>query len=131
MMAGPGCVELKRRAMSRVGLLVVLMGVLAGVTASERRSLSGTYRIGGATFYDPPSEEPQDTHLYVELTGIAARDLYEAMAVTPKVDECTGPNATIKVVDQMQCNRYESGKRHRCWFGVNLRDQKITRGVVC
>lgn len=105
--------------------------VLVSATAAERRILSGTYRIGGATFYDPPSEQPQNTHLYIELTGSAARDLYEAMAIPPRTDECTGPNVLAKVVGQMQCNQYESSKRFRCWLGVDVRSQDITRGVVC
>lgn len=117
--------------MRRLALFIGSACVLAGVTGAERHALSGTYRIGGATFYDPPVEEPQNTHLYVELTGSAARDLYAAMAAPPRADECTGPSVLVKTVGQMQCNRYESGKRYRCWFGVDLRNQAISRGVVC
>ena len=115
----------------RFALAVVLLTVLLGVTATERRALYGTYRLGGSTLYDPPVDEPQNTHLYVELTGSGARDLYEAMAVPPKADECTGPNASVKVIGQMQCNRYKSDNRYRCWFGVDVRTQSITRGVIC
>jgi hypothetical protein len=115
----------------RYALVVVLLVVLFGVTAAERRALSGTYRIGGATFYDPPAEEPQNTHVYFELTGSAAREIYEAMAVPPKTDECTGPNVLVKIVGEMQCNRYKNDTRYRCWFGVDVRNQSITRGVVC
>ncbi len=99
--------------------------------AAERQALSGTYKIGGATFYDPPSTEPQKTHLYIELTGAAARDLYNSIDTAAKPDECTGPKSRVKTIDAMQCTRYEDGQRHRCWFGVDIRKQEIVRGVVC
>jgi hypothetical protein len=115
----------------RYALVVVMLFVLLGVTAAERRALSGTYRVGGATFYDPPAGEPQNTHVYFELTGSSARDMYESMPVPPKTDECTGRHAAVKAIGQMQCNRYHSDNRHRCWFGIDVRTQAITRGVVC
>jgi hypothetical protein len=115
----------------RYALVLALLAALLSVTAAERHAISGTYRVGGATFYDPPAEEPQNTHMYFELTGSAARELYVAMPVSPKTDECAGPNAEVKVIGQMQCNRYRSENRYRCWFGVDLRNQAITAGVVC
>jgi hypothetical protein len=124
--------DVRHRQMSRSTILFVLLACsLVAVLAAERRALTGTYRIGGATFYDPPSDEPQNTHLYIELTGAAAQDLYEAISVKPRTDECTGPNTLIKTAGQIQCNRYEGGKRYRCWFGIDTRSEKITRGVVC
>ena len=99
--------------------------------AADRNALSGTYRVGGETFYDPPASEAQNTHLYIELTGTAARDLYNAMDAPARPDECTGPKSLVKVIDAMQCTRYDGGPRHRCWFGIDVRKQKIVRGVVC
>jgi len=117
--------------MMRFALFLALICALAAVTAADHSTLSGTYRVGGSTFYDPPSDEPRNTHLYFDLTGSAARELYDSMATAPKSDECTGPNTLGKVIGRMRCNRYENGKHYRCWFGIDVQNQKITRAVVC
>ena len=116
---------------TRISVLAVLACMAAVVAAADRNALSGTYRIGGATLIDPPTDEAPNTHLYVELTGAAARDLYESMAVAPKPDLCTGPGSRVKTVGEMQCTRYASGQRFRCAFGIDLRKQTVTRGIVC
>ena len=110
-------------------LLFLVLGASALVFAASHLPLSGTYRIGGATFYDPPADEPQDTHIYFQLTGAPARDLYNIMKVKPVSDPCT-PQAQTKVIDGMRCER-SNRDEYRCWFGVDVERQRIVNGVVC
>lgn len=116
----------------RVVLLATLaIAVATTAVAADRDALTGTYRIAGATLIDPPPDEPSNSHLYVELTGAAARDLYASIPAAPKADACAGRGARMKTAGDMQCTQYAGGQRHRCWFGIDLRKQTVTRGVVC
>ena len=113
--------------------IVTLLLLLAAlpVAAWQYQSLSGQYRIAGQTVIDPPPFEARDTHLHLELSGAAARDLYNAMKVAPKPDECAGDGALIKTIGEMQCLRSEDGKEFQCSFAIDIANQKITGAGVC
>ena len=118
-------------AIKRLGMLTLLMVVSSAALAWQYKQLSGSYRISGQTFYDPPENEPQDTHFYVELTGSAAKDLFKKMKVTPVADVCADTGTLSKTIGEMRCTQSANGKQHRCWFGIDIKNQRITNGVVC
>lgn len=115
----------------RIAFVLLLFALHVPASAADYRPLAGQYSIGGKTFYDPPEGEPKDTHIYFVLTGLAAKDLYGSMKVQAKRDECVGDGSLTKRVKEMQCTRSADGKEHRCWFGVDVKSQRITNGVVC
>jgi len=117
--------------MKRFIFIAGLVLVSSLVMGAAYNQLSGTYHIGGKTFYDPPENEPKNTHLYIQLSGDAAKDLYQTMLVKPKPDVCGDDGSLTKVVGNMQCTRSSDTKTHRCWFGIDVKNQKITGGVVC
>ena len=100
------------------------------VARSEVRPLEGTYYFRGATAVDPAPDEPKDTHLLIELTGNAARDLYRGMKVAAKRDQCVGAGAMSKTVGGMQCTMLSS-TRYRCHFAIEIARQRITHGLAC
>ncbi|MBA4341625.1 MAG: hypothetical protein C0423_05660 [Methylibium sp.] len=110
---------------------LVLFALLAPAIAADYKPVAGEYSMGGKTFYDQPEGEPQDTHMYFVLTGAAAKDLFSSMKVPAKRDECVGDGSQTKRVKEMQCTRSANGKEHRCWFGIDVKSQRITNGVVC
>ena len=113
-----------------VAATLTLTLVFPAITA-ERNVLTGTYRVSGETLLDPPASEARNSHFYIELNGAAARDLCNSMETPAKPDDCTGPNSRVKIIDATQYTRYEGGQRHRCWFGIDIRKQRIVRGVIC
>jgi hypothetical protein len=104
--------------------------VFTAITA-ERNTLTESYRVRGETLLDPPVSEARNSHFCVELNGAAARDLYNSMETPAKPDDCTDPDSRVNIIDAMQSTRYEDGQRHRCWFGIDIRKQRIVRGVIC
>jgi hypothetical protein len=112
-------------------IIVGLVLVSSLAMAAAYNQLTGTYRIGGKTFYDPPENEPQNTHLYIQLTGDAAKDLYQTMSAKPKPDVCGDEGTQTKMIGNVQCTRSADTKTYRCWFGVDVKNQKIVNGVVC
>lgn len=98
--------------------------------SGESGQLAGTYRLGGKTFYDPPVNEPQDTHMYFQITGAAAKDLYEKMKTKPIANQCGDEGTQTKVVGSMKCTRGPKDGT-RCWFGVDIKRQVIVNAVVC
>ncbi|MGZ0018272.1 hypothetical protein [Nitrosomonas sp. wSCUT-2] len=117
--------------MKRSVITVLLLLAALPVAAWQYQSLSGQYRIAGKTVIDPPPSEAKDTHLHLTLSGAAARDLYNAMKVAPKPDECAGNGATIKTVGAMQCLRSEDGKEYECSFAIDIANQTIMGASVC
>jgi hypothetical protein len=117
--------------MKRFIIIMVLAIASSLVMAATYNQLTGSYRIGGKTLYDPPENEPQNTRLYVELTGDAAKDLYQIMKVKPKPDVCDEEGTLTKVVGNIRCTHSADTKNYRCWFGIDVKNQKITNGVIC
>lgn len=112
-------------------LIVVLAVFLTEASASEYQPLTGNYTIAGKTLYDPPSHEAKDTHIYFSLEGKAARDLYVSMKVKAVRDQCEDDGSMSKRIGEMQCTRSEGGKSYRCWFGIDIKTQRVVNGVVC
>ena len=117
--------------MKCVGLLLVLLFASSVAMGQQYKSLAGSYRIGGQTVYDPPEGEPQDTHFYVELTGAAAKDLFNKMNVAAIPNVCADDGTKTKAIGEMRCSQSANGKEHRCWFGIDIKNQRLTNGVVC
>ena len=115
------------------GIVIALLFLSLQITATAReyKPLTGEYSKGGRTFYDPPESEPDNTHMYFQLTGAVAKDLFESMQVNSVRDECTNDGSFTKRIKEMQCTQSADRKEHRCWFGIDLKKQRITNGVVC
>jgi len=114
-------------------ILIVLATMLLSTCAcaADYQPLQGTYAIGGATLIDPPESEAQDTHVYLDLEGNAARDLYKAMKAKAQAGVCGEPGDLTKRLGGLQCTKAKSGNEYHCAFGVELRTQKLVGGVVC
>lgn len=112
-------------------LIIVLAVCLATANASEYQPMTGDYMIAGKTFYDPPPHEAKDSHIYFSLEGKAARDLYDSMKVKAVRDQCADDGSMSKRVGEMQCTLSEDGKSYRCWFGIDLKAQRVVNGIIC
>jgi len=92
------------------------MHVYAGVTLEGEYQLAGPLTHKGAT-------TPGKSHLYINLTNGAAKQLYEALEGMPTKDECTGYMAKGK--GNVGCYETEPGKKYFCSFSVNLENTKV------
>lgn len=99
--------------MKRSILAILLLLAALPVTAWQYNSLSGQYRIAGQTVIDPPPSQTMGTHLHLTLSSAAARDLYNAMKVAPKPDECADNGALVKTLGEIQYQLKRAQKRHR------------------
>jgi hypothetical protein len=116
--------------MRTISTIIFLMLHLVA-EAREYQPLTGSYSIGGKTFYDAPDHEPKDTHMYFEFSGSVAKDLFESMKVHPIRDVCTDDGSFTKRIKEMQCTQSADRQEYRCWFGIDVKKQRITNGVVC
>jgi hypothetical protein len=115
----------------RIAISLVLILLHVSAFAADYKPLMGEYTKGGKTFYDPPEEESKDTHIYFVLTGATAKDLFNSMKVPAMRDVCMNDGSLTKLVKEMQCTQSLGGKQYRCWFGIDIKNQHITGGVVC
>lgn len=110
-------------------LAVAAMMIPVASTAADWKSVNGTYAVTAKNYLDPPEDEPKDSHVMFQLSGGTAKDIYLAMKVAEKPDECTG--ATAKQIGDMQCLFYKNEKKYACHFSLNVPQQKIEYGVAC
>jgi hypothetical protein len=110
-------------------MLFLLVSTVADATAAGWKAVEGTYAVTARNYLDPADEDPKHSHLRFQLTGETAKDLYLAMNVAEKPDECTG--ATAKQVGEMQCLFHKEEKSYACHFSIDVMRQKIEYGVAC
>ncbi len=115
----------------RAAAFVIFIAMQASALAADYKPLVGQYSVGGKTLYDPPDDEPKGTHMYVMLAGATAKDLFVAMRVPAVRDVCRNDGSLTKRVKEMRCTRSVNGKEYTCWFGIDVKNQRITNGVVC
>jgi hypothetical protein len=82
-----------------IAAFLALMPIASG--AADWKPVKGTYAVTAKNYLDPSEEEPKDSHVRFQLSGDTAKDIYLAMKVAEKPDECTG--ATAKQIGEMQC----------------------------
>jgi hypothetical protein len=111
-------------------LLTALMATsIPASYAADWKPVKGTYAVTAQNYLDPSEEEPKDSHVRFQLSGETAKDIYLAMKVAEKPDECTG--AAAKQIGAMQCLFYKNEKKYACHFSLNVAQQKIEYGVAC
>jgi hypothetical protein len=110
-------------------LAFALAALAASSHAAEWQPLQGSYAVTAGNYLDPAAAEPKDSHFRIQLSGQAAKDLFDAMKVPAAKDACTG--AMARRVEAMQCLRYASPERYECAFALNVMAQKIEYGVSC
>ena len=112
--------------------LLLIAFVIASTStpwAADWKPVKGTYSVTAQNYLDPSENEPKDSHVRFQLSGDTAKDLYLAMKVAEKPDECTG--ATAKQIGEMQCLFYKNQKKYTCHFSLNIAQQKIEYGIAC
>ncbi len=120
--------RVKRRVAAAVAPPALLALLLAGgVEAASWRDIDGSYALTGPDMLRSPAGE--HSHFRVQLRGLSARDLYNAMDVPPGVDECTG--ARLKAVGNLRCVYFDNTRNYQCDFAVDLAGPRIEIGIPC
>jgi hypothetical protein len=100
------------------------------------KPLSGTFYIGPAIDTEDP-KAPAD-HLYLTLTGDAAKAMWDAMKVKEEPDECVGRMA--RWVKSMVCYGPASPQSDglapddspfECYLGIDLKTAALESGGDC
>ena len=116
------------RVLARTGGYALLAMVLnAGVQAAAWRDISGSYALTGADMLRSGKDEK--SHFRVQLRGLTARDLYNAMQVETAVDQCTG--ARLKAAGNVRCIHFENTGNYQCDFAIDLAGPSIEVGIPC
>lgn len=110
-------------------MILFLVTSTSWALAADWKPLQGTYALTAMNYLDPADDEPKDSHLRFQLSGDVAKDVYLAMKVAEKPDECTG--ASSKQVGEMQCLYDKNEDNYTCHFSINLMEQRIEYGIAC
>jgi hypothetical protein len=123
--------EARMQTFSLSSAMCFVAGILVGPSAiaADWKALTGTYSITAENYLDPAPNENPSSHIRLQLTGQAARDLFRAMNVRESKDTCT--SAMSKQIGEMRCLRFSTPSRYECHFSVNLPRQTVELGVAC
>ncbi len=115
-------------APARIGQQLLLALLLAGsAEAASWRDINGSYALTGPDMLR--SSAAEKSHFRVQLRGLTARDLYNAMEVEPGVDSCTG--GRLKAVGNLRCVYFEKNRNYQCDFALDLGGPTIEVGLPC
>ena len=122
------------RTFAMVAVLTIA-GSLSTVAANWSfmyRPAATKYVIYGAGLGDPVAPSKKDAKVAFEITGGAAKDIFEAIG-PDKPDQCA-PTAGVrfrsKDDDKLACLRSPTGQ-YSCSFGFNLNSGKSTISSIC
>ena len=96
------------------------------------RPAATRYVIYGAGLGDPVAPSKKDAKVAFEITGGAAKDIFEAIG-PDKPDQCaptTGIRFRSKDDDKLACLRAPTGQ-YSCSFGFDLNSGKSTISSIC
>ena len=111
--------------------LATAVGIAIAAHADDARRLAGRYHWRGATIVDPPTREPRDTHLVLELEGSAARELYERLGTAPVRDACLDDGSLTRQRNALRCTRHPEPGRYTCDFAIDARSGRLAAGQAC
>jgi hypothetical protein len=113
-------------------ILIVLAG-LSSAHAADWKDLEGSYVVSGEDYLDPAPDAPDDTHLFVQMHGQGAEDLFTEMPGPAQPDACTG--GVAKRSGHLTCLHFkpdgEAAERYECSFSIDIARQVIQGGVAC
>lgn len=81
--------------------LALMTASTSALWAADWKPVKGTYAVTARNYLDPAEGEPKDSHVRFQFSGETAEDIYLAMKVAEKPDQCTG--ATARQIGAMQC----------------------------
>ena len=119
----------RARSASARATMLLLAAALGAADAASWRDLDGSYAITAPDMLAPGPDAPPDSHFRLQLRGLTARDLYNAMQVAPVTDECTG--GRLKAAEDLRCVFFEDSGRYQCDFSIDLRDGSLDLGLPC
>ena len=106
-------------------ILVVLLAFYSGTGfAAVEKPMEGFYLLAGK--FGIKSPEQGTSHLYLSISGDAAKDLYQSINAVEHENHCTGE--TDKQINAFVCSKTPQNKYH-CNFAVDLEKGTIAMGL--
>ncbi|MDX1488645.1 MAG: hypothetical protein R3268_10630 [Acidiferrobacterales bacterium] len=108
-------------------LVVGMMFALVSLTkALEPERLQGEYQLAGGLDHKGSPGDGR-SHLYLSLTGEAARSLYATLAEDSHEDPCTGYR--VKGRGNVACYEINPNEEYFCSFSINLERGAVEAGL--
>ena len=111
-------------------VLCLLLVVVASAQADGAKKLAGTLSVATESLTDPKPNETPRSHVRFYITGPAAAELYRALPSKAARDECFADGTLTKSGGEIMCSRHPKAT-YECWFGIELRTQKVVAGFLC
>jgi hypothetical protein len=114
-----------------VALHVTLSGIALAQDDPKPKPLTGDYYMGAAG--DAEGNAPKD-HVYITLTGDAAKEMFDAMPGKPVHDECVG--RISKWGEGLVCHGAANdgspvNPPYECELGIDLKKSRLEFGQDC
>jgi hypothetical protein len=106
---------------------LALMSVIAPVVAEEQaESLTGE-------FYAMPEDQEagRPPTVYINMTGEAAKAVYEGLTSSAEDNECIGGKTKFLADGSGYCHLDEQAVEYFCSFSIDLQAAKFAGGEIC
>ncbi len=104
--------------------------IAAETVPTIRPFAGGQYMIYGGGLGDVYAPKPGDTKLYLELSGDAARRIFDQLGRASEKKMCADPDDVLRMKGDIACTRSHDGK-HVCQMGYDLTTGKSANATIC
>jgi hypothetical protein len=102
----------------------------ADTVPTIRPFAGGQYMIYGGGLGDVYAPKAGDTKLYLELSGDAARRIFDQLGRASEKKMCADPDDVLRMKGDIACTRSKDGK-HVCQLGFDLTTGKSANATIC
>lgn len=115
--------------MRKLPILTFFVAFFA-ISSSPFKGVEGRYHIGSAPISDPAVALPPNTHIYLNVNGEAAQNIYNSLEGGAKLNEC-GIDHYEKSSGKFTCSFFPSNNKYSCDFSINIKTGDLDIGGVC
>jgi len=115
--------------MRKSPLLIIFVSFFV-LSDSPFEPLMGSYHISGAPILDAKGSLPMNTHVYFNVSGEAAHNIYISLEGEPELNKC-GVDHYEKSSGDFICSYYPSEDKYSCDFSIDIQAGKLSSAGVC
>jgi hypothetical protein len=113
---------------------ILVGGATAAIAADTAPRITpftgGQYMIYGGGLGDVNAPKAGDSKLYLELTGVPARRIFDQLGRTSEKKMCADPDDILRMKGNIACTRSRRGD-YACQMGFDLTTGKSANATIC
>ena len=110
--------------------LALAASLAAGADYLGELPLTGKYYLYSGEPGDAAAPTAKDAKIAFEITGGAARQMFDRLGRKAEIRECAPEGEHIRMRGDLNCSK-DATNKYLCQFGLDLRSGKSTSSTTC